>query len=174
MKEIEAKILEINRTEVEKKLVSLGGKKVFEGIIDAHSYDYPDRTIMKSKSSFRIRKENQRVVITFKKFISNKGVKKRNEFEVEVSDFEIAKKIIEALGLKEWKHIRKKRTSYRLEGTRFEMDKYIGKLSFVPEFLEIEAKDAKTIYKQAAVLGFQKSDCKPWTTSQVIDYYSKK
>jgi hypothetical protein len=45
MEEIEVKILEVNRKELEKKLIKLGAKKTFEGEISATFFDFKDRSI---------------------------------------------------------------------------------------------------------------------------------
>jgi len=174
LREIEVKILEIDQKKDEEKLLSLGAKKAFEGIIEAHFFDFKDKSIKKARSSFRLRKYGAKAVITFKRFVPAKGVKARDEFEVEVSDFETAKHIIDCLGLRQWDYVRKKRTSYSLPGAHFEFDKYLGSLSFIPEFLEIEAKNYQLLYHYSDLLGFAKKDCKPWTTSQIIDYYKGK
>jgi len=174
LREIEVKILEINKNELEKKLLSLGAKKVFDDIIEAHFFDFKDKSIKKARSSFRLRKYGCKAVITFKKFVPAKNVKARDEFEVEVSHFDTAKRIIDCLGLQEWGYLKKKRTSYSLPGVRFEFDKYLGRLSFVPGFIEIEAKNSKILYRYAKLLGFGKKDCKPWNTYQIMDYYKSK
>ena len=69
--------------------------------------------------------------------------------------------------------MKKRRVSYEIKGTKFEFDKNIGEYSVIPEFLEIEAKDAATIYKYAKKLGFKKKDCKPWSAKELKEYYSK-
>jgi hypothetical protein len=43
MKEIEAKFLNINRKELEKKLKKLGAKKVFDSLIEIKQFDYPNK-----------------------------------------------------------------------------------------------------------------------------------
>ena len=78
------------------------------------------------------------------------------------------KLILESLGLKEWLTLNKHRTTYVLDNVRFEFDKYHGQYEFVPEFLEIEAKDVETIYKYVKILGFKKEDCKPWTILDIV------
>lgn len=174
MREIEVKILEINKNELERKLLSMGAKKVFDDIIEAHFFDFKDKSIKKARGSFRLRKYGSEAVITFKKFVPAKNVKARDEFEVRVSDFDTAKRILDCLGLKEWGYVKKKRVSYALPSAHFEFDKYIGRLSFVPYFLEIEAKNSEILYHYAKLLGFEKRDCRPWNTSQIIDYYKNK
>lgn len=173
MREIEVKILNINRKEVEKKLVSLGAKKVFEGIVEGCFFDFKDNSIRKSRKTLRLRKENNKVVLTFKNPIPHKNLKIKEEHEIEVSDFKKTQKILESLGLSVWLWIKKKRTTYALEGVHFEIDKHIDQFDFVPTFLEIETEDPKIIYKYVRLLGFKKKDCKPWTILEIVDYMKK-
>jgi len=174
MEEIEVKILDINRKELEKKLISLGAKKIFEGEIYASFFDYKDNSIRKKNNTMRLRKEGNKTVLTYKKPVKHESIKIRKEYETEVSDFKTAKKILESLGLKEWKILKKRRISYKLNNVRFEFDKHIDQYSYVPEFLEIEAKSIEDIYKYAKLLGYKEEDCKPWTIMNLEKYYSKK
>lgn len=174
MREIEVKILGINRKDIEKKLRSMGAKKVFDGKIDALFFDFDDNAIKKAKNTLRLRKEGDIAKLTFKEHISRHKAKIKKEHEVEVSDFESIRTILKSLGLRVWKKATKRRVSYELKGTRFEFDKYIGKYRFIPEFMEIEASDVKTIYRYARLLGFKDKDCRPWSTSDVSRHYSKK
>lgn len=174
MREIEVKILEIDRKKVESKLISLGAKKIFDGEIDAYFFDFKDDSLRKSDLMLRLRKEERKIVLTFKKPIKENGAKILEESEIEVSDFDTTKIILNSLGLQVWKRAKKHRTTYSLGDTHFELDKYIEDYNFIPEFLEIEAKNIDDIHKFIEALGFKKSDCKPWTLQDLIKYYSKK
>ena len=174
MDEIEIKILDIDRKKVEKKLLALGAKKTFDGEIYGLFYDYSDCSIRKAKGTMRLRKVGDKAFVTYKKFIENKRAKIRREYETEVSDFESMRMILESLGLKEWMRMEKHRTTYELIGVHFELDKHTDQYSYVPEFLEIEAKDLETLYEYVAALGYKKEDCRPWTIVEIAEYYSKK
>jgi adenylate cyclase class 2 len=174
MKEIEVKILGIDKEEIEKKLVGLGARKIFDGKIDALHFDFKDNSLRKKGDPLRLRKFGSKNFLTFKKKISKEKAKIKEETEIEVSDFEDTKKILGILGLNVCRRVKKHRISYGLEGTRFELDTYEAEYNFVPSFLEIEAKDVETIYKFAKILGFSETDCKPWSTSDVIKYYQDK
>jgi adenylate cyclase class 2 len=174
MEEIEIKILEIDRKAVEKKLSALGAKKSFDGEILGIFYDYADGSVRKAKDTMRLRKVGDRAFITYKRFVENKRAKIRREYETEVSDYESAKSILESLGLKEWMSMRKRRTTYELPGVHFELDRHTDQYSYVPEFLEIEAKDLDTLYRYVKVLGYKKEDCRPWTIVEIAEHYAKK
>jgi adenylate cyclase class 2 len=174
MNEIEVKIIDIDRGEVEKRLLSLGARMIFDGEMHALYFDFQDRTLGKAQDVLRLRKEGRKSILAFKKFISDDQAKIRREFEVEVSDFETTKAIIESIGLSPWLDMRKHRTTYVLFDSHFELDKYFGSFDYIPWFLEIEAPDLETIYRYAELLGFRKEDCKPWTSLELADHYSLK
>jgi len=171
MKEIEVKILEINRLGFENKIIILGGEKIFDGEIKGIFFE--NEQLGKEKL-LRLRKEENKCVLTLKDVISKDGAKVADEYEVEVSDYEIAKKIFEELGYSIKKNIRKHRTEYAVDGVKFAFDKYFDEYAFIPEFLEIEAEDQETLFRYVKLLGLEKEDCKPWSGGDVIKYYKDK
>jgi predicted adenylyl cyclase CyaB len=174
MKEIEVKILEIKRKNVEETLVRLGAKKVFDGDIRTLFFDFEDGKIIKAKDVLRLRKEEDKIELTYKKVRVDKAAKNAEEYSVEVSDLEMTEKILQNLGLGIIDDMLKHRVSYKLDTARYDMDRYLGKYDFIPEFLEIEAENVKAIHHYAGLLGYEPKDCLPWSTKELIEYYSKK
>ncbi len=174
MNEIEVKITEINREQTERKLLSLGAKRVSDRDIDTLFYDFRDGSIRKARSLIRLRKDGRRSMLTFKKLLDTGEAKVADEYEVLVSDLENMKKILESLGLSAHARMRKHRTSYVLDGARFEFDKYLDEYDYIPEFLEIEAKNVNIIHKCARLLGYEIKECRPWSTTDLINHYSRK
>jgi adenylate cyclase, class 2 len=172
MKEIEAKILHINREKVEAALVSLGAKKVFDGEIQTFFFDFKDSRIVKAKNVLRLRKEEEKTELTYKQVNITQAAKVAEEFSVEVSDFETTKKILECLDLRATENMQKHRVSYLLDNARFDIDSYLDGYAFIPEFLEIEAESEEAIHRYAGLLGFKQEDCLPWSTNELISYYS--
>lgn len=168
MQEVEVKILNIDRKQVEEKLRSLGAEKEFDGEIHALFFDFPDKSITDSQGMLRLRKAGDRTQLTFKGVISSTETKIRDEREVEVSDFDTAKEILESMGLSVWLEMKKHRTTYSLPDAHFELDKHHDQYEFVPEFLEIEAAGPDTVYKYAQLLGFEEEDLKPWTILDIV------
>ena len=173
MIETEVKILEIDRKEVEDKLISIGAKKVFDDKVNASFFDFEDGSLKKSGTVLRLRTEGKKAVLTLKEPIKKGEAKIKEESEIEVSDLGTTKKILESLGLRVWRVAKKHRTTYSLEGVHFELDNYIEENDFIPEFLEIEAKTLEEIYKFVEALGFSKEDCKPWSLKDLVKHYSK-
>jgi predicted adenylyl cyclase CyaB len=174
MKEVEVKILEVKRKNIEETLIRLGAKKVFDGDIQTLLFDFKDGKIIKAKDVFRLRKEEDKIELTYKKVRVDKAAKNAEEYSVEVSDLEMTEKILQNLGLGIIDDMLKHRVSYKLDSARFDMDRYLGKYDFIREFLEIEAENVEAIYQYADLLGFKPKDCLPWSTKELIEHYSKK
>jgi adenylate cyclase class 2 len=174
MEEREAKILNVDGRQVEEKLIRLGAKKVFDGEIESLFFDFKNHAITKARNVVRLRREDDKTILTFKKFLSNKAVKDVEEVEVVVSDMAKTKKILEFLGLSTTSSMQKHRVSYSLGQVHFDIDKYKREHACIPEFLEIEAEDADTIHKYAKLLGFTIEDCLPWSTEELANHYSRK
>ena len=149
MKEIEVKILEINRKTIEQALTGLGAKKILDGDIQTTFFDFKDGRIIKAKDVLRIRKEPDRVELTYKKVHVAKTAKTAEEYSVEISNLETMRKILENLGLSVKEDIEKHRISYALG-------------------------NIELIHKYAALLGFKAEDCLPWSTEELIRHYSSK
>jgi len=174
MKELEVKILEVNRERIEEILAHLGAKRVFDGEIETLFFIFKDINMAKAEDVLRLRKEKEKTELTYKRVLSNQKVKVAEEYTVEVSDLEGTKKILECLGLSEVERMRKYRISYSLDRLHFDIDKYTGDYGYIPEFLEIEAESIDLIHKYAEILGFNAKDCLPWSTKDLIYYYSSR
>lgn len=172
MKETEVKILEIDRKKIEQALADMGAEKIFDGDIQTMFLDFKDRRIIKAKDVLRLRKEQDKVELTYKKVRFAQTAKTAEEYSVEVSNLETIKTILKNLGLSVTESMEKHRVSYALDNVRFDIDRYFGTYGFIPEFMEIEAQNSTLIYKYAALLGFKKEDCLPWSTTELIQHYS--
>ena len=175
MKEIEVKIIEIDRKKVEDNLAILGAAKTFDGIVETWFFDFQDGTIMRARNLLRLRRICDKVDLAFKKFVESPSAKVRNEYEVSISDFETMRLILESMGLTPTWRMEKHRTSYVLSaGVHVDIDKYSGDFSHIPELMEIEGRDISTIHEHAKFLGFGPDDCKSWDTFDLVGYYSLK
>ncbi|MBI5073753.1 MAG: class IV adenylate cyclase [Nitrospirae bacterium] len=175
MIEIEVKILEINKESIEKKLIALGAKKIFDDDIHAIYYDLPDNELKKTGKALRLRKEGAKVNLALKMHRENAWAKEQAEHEVEVCGFGEMKMLLEGLGYAPWLVMQKHRTSYELvDGTHVELDRYCGPHGYIPEFLEIEGRDIETICRCAEALGFSRHECRPWDVTELIQYYEPK
>jgi predicted adenylyl cyclase CyaB len=172
MQETEVKILEVNRKKVEEQLRSFGAEKVFDGEVRTSFFDFKDGAIVKAKNVLRLRKEEDQAELTFKKVSFNKAYKQAEELSVDISSLETMQQILEYLGLHEIENMHKHRVSYKLGNARFDIDRYLDKYNFIPEFMEIEAENVEAIHELAGKLGFKPQDCLSWSTNDLIKHYS--
>ena len=173
MKEVEVKILEINRPKIEKTLIDLNAQKVFDGELLTLFFDFKDRTIRGRQNVLRLRKDPKKIELTFKHIHFEQSAKVAEEYTVEVSNLDLMVKILQQLGLSVTQKMKKHRVSYRIGDIRFDIDCYGGDFGFIPEFLEIEG-EVDQIHKYADLLKFQEKDCLAWSTDDLLRYYSKK
>ena len=174
MKETEVKILEINRLQIEENLTEIHAKKIFDGNIQTLFLDFKDGTVTKQGNLLRLRKDAQKTELTFKKVSHTQTVKIAEEYSVEVSNIETMVQILQNLGLTITGNMEKHRVSYKLDNAQFDIDRYAGNYSFIPEFLEIEAENIDRIHDYAQLFGFKPKDCLPWSTEDLIQHYLKK
>ncbi len=138
--EIEAKVLEIDKDSVIAKLENLGAIKIFDDELCAIYY-YKDG-IINQNNALRLRKEGKEIVLTHKEKIGVDEISKSfDETEVSIGDFDTMNKILHSLGFEDLSRNRKRRISYKLDDTRFEIDEYMDEYGNIPVFLEIEASD---------------------------------
>lgn len=175
MKEIEVKILKINKKEIIRKLKNMGAKKSFDGVICGEYFDYPDDKLDKNNELLRLRTAGEKVFLTYKGNLKKGKIKSCEEKEIEVSDYNTLKDIFLQIGLKVKKETMKKhRVSYSLGKTHFEIETPLENYNFIPPFMEIESTNAKIIYKYAKMLGYKENECLNWTGNDVIKFYKKK
>lgn len=171
MNEIETKILDIDRVKVENKLIKLGAKKIFEGELKAVFFD-KDNEIKGNYKVFRLRQEGNEVKLTHKTPEKKQGIAKvAKEIEISVSNFDVTKEMLEALGYKIFQKARKIRTSYKLNNVRIEFDNLLDDDNFIPEFIELESDNLDDIYELVTKLNFKKKDCKNWGFHELVNYY---
>lgn len=150
----------------------IGAEKTFDGEIYDMYWDFDDNSLRNSKTTLRIRKEGSKPLLTFKKPVSQERAKIREECELEISNYKKMQSILESLGFKPWLVIRKNRVSYKLDDVHFDIDHFLDKYSYIPDYLEIESEDVKTVYKYVDLLGFDRKDCKSWTFVETAQHYS--
>lgn len=139
-KEIEIKVPNINIIDIRKKIKKIGGKKVFSSTLfyEIH-FDSPIKK--KSYSLFRLRKEGRKVYLTLKYKIERKGVFARDEYEIQVCDFNAMLVMLRRLGFIILRERQKMREEYKVGNAKIEIDTYPR----MCPYLEIEGKNKKEI-----------------------------
>lgn len=156
--EIEAKIKIIEPTVIESLVRHLGGVERFRRIETNIFYDQA-RKLDKKGEVLRLRQEyylyrfgdgaGEVVSATFKGRRKKGKLKIRPEHEFEVSDFDQARAMFEALGYKESFRFEKKRQSFSLGDCVVEIDT----LPYLGHYVEIEGGTEKKINKVVKQLG---------------------
>lgn len=168
MKEIEVKVIEIDKSRVIKKLFELGATKIGEYDIKANLFDDINKKFNEKKQLIRLR-EKGKVFITFKDKASNGFAREAEEIEFEVSDFNLAKTFLEKIGLIAKEIKPKHRTTFKLNDVLIEIDEYAE----IPVFLEIEAKNEEKIKEIIKLLDLPKENVKNWNGFELFKYYNK-
>jgi adenylate cyclase class 2 len=136
--EIEIKLYLANPETFQTKLTTLGAQLVSERIHEYNLvFDTPDKELYSKQCLLRLR-QDQTVTLTYKgpnQIIS--GANTRQEFEIQVSDFEAACRLLQALGYHPQRVYEKYRTTYHYK----EFHLFLDELPF-GLFLEVEGPDA--------------------------------
>ena len=171
MKEIEVKILEVNKEETIQKLIDLGAQKSFDDEMRAVFFDYPDHSIAAKGDLLRLRQEGPEAVFAYKKNMTTGETKVMEELETVVTDPQNLEAILSHLGIFATRVNHKHRTEYALGDTHIVIDEYKGKLAAIPAFIEVEAPTEERLYEVVGLLGYESSDCKNWNTRDLIVHY---
>ncbi|MBW2973426.1 class IV adenylate cyclase [Candidatus Woesearchaeota archaeon] len=163
MKEIEVKILDIDKDKIIKKIEEAGAKKIFEGDTISHFFYMPE------EETLRLRQEGNKTFLTYKKKEPHKTLKIMEELEVDISDIEEMKKILEKLGFKMRQSFTKHRISYKLNKARYEIDTWPE----IPTYLEVEAPTEKDIKDALEIIGLDIKNSVPWSANEVYKKYGK-
>lgn len=168
MEEIEVKFLNIDPVSIEKKLLAIGAKKVFEKLYKRRVFDYPDFRLDKSGAWLRLRDEGDKVTLTLKQRLGMEKGENGNdlsmeETEISVNDFETTASLLLKLGFVEKHYVENKRIRYILDDIEFDIDSYPQ----LESYLEIEAPSWEKIDKAIESLGLDPKDKKIFSTTQI-------
>ena len=133
--EVELKVPVESLSEVEGRLVAMGAAKLFEERqVDVY-LQHPCRDFASTDEALRLRLVGGRCTLTYKGPKLSSTCKARREVEVEVSSYEGALSILEALGFRRVASIVKDRRAYSIDGLAVYLDSVDGLGCFV----EVEA-----------------------------------
>jgi adenylate cyclase class 2 len=155
-KETEAKVLGVDKKIISKKLAELGAHLVQDTTLLVDWYGsadiYGTGKIVEGNDQWylRIRSNSEgKTEMTWKGKSDVLGASRSHEeINLMVSDMKKAGDFLSAIGLINYAHQEKKRTSWTLKDWRFDLDTYPD----MPPYLEIEGKDEAHIQEALAVL----------------------
>jgi adenylate cyclase class IV len=196
MLEHEAKILNVDENEIQKKLESLGAKKIlddvtyiegydFDPAADLDSIDVPEkfrsiienidhlrnsRDMFSQGAYLRLRQEGNQFELIFKQKVEGiNGIKSEIEISIPILRKEWASttRLLVSLGLRQVALQEKRRVSYIYPPYRFDIDTWPG----VPTYLEVEAPSREEVLQAIALLGFSQESAMSMSAAEVFELY---
>lgn len=168
MREIEAKVLDVDPDEVAETLAEEGVEQVYDGTMRTRFYDFPDGRIEDEGGVLRLRERGDDVFVTYKEPIASDAAKIMEETEFYVSDAAAAHTTLTAIGLEQVREREKRRTKWLDDDVEYVVDRYDG----IPPLLEIEAPDVPTLGAACAALGYDPGEMVTWNAGQVMAHYT--
>jgi adenylate cyclase class 2 len=167
--ETEVKFKIENLSELEEKIKLIKGKELHRNVFQKTvMMDTIDEQLTKKGVSFRVRDGEKKIMtVKIKLQESDKRFKERQELEIEVSNVELAEKMMFELGFTKKLIMEKYRTEYELVGTILALDK----LPF-GNYLEIEG-DKDSIEEAIRILKLENEDRITDTYWHLFDDYKK-
>ena len=168
--EIEIKIKVDDLKKIRRKIIKLGFRTIAPYSFEHNIlFDTKDERLKKNKLLLRLRKIEDKYIVTFKhppeQSPDASHYKIREEKEIEVSDYENIKSIFTGLGFKVFFIYEKYREIFDNGNVKIMMDH-----TPIGDYIEIEG-DAEGIDKTAAQLGYSKSD---YITDNYMTLYKRK
>jgi len=169
MKEIEVKILNINKSQIIAKLEELNAKKLEQVFIEDYFFDFSDNSIKLKNEELRLRIINKKnATLTYKKNRNTiKNLKQMDEYETQIFDYETMFQILKSLNLDAIPNLSKERITYILNNARFEIDTYQN----IPTYLEIEAPTESEVYQAIEIIGYTISDTTTLNSAEIIKQF---
>ncbi|MGD9569254.1 MAG: class IV adenylate cyclase [Sedimentibacter sp.] len=175
MKEREVKVLNIDKDEIEKKLINIGARLIKDENQINYRFDTVDGYLKRTHNGYlRIRVTKNLLngetknTLTFKRSLKRNTLRVNEETETEISDWENAAKIIELLGYKQKRPGYKHRRSYSYDNIIFEIDTW-DEDTYSKPYLEIEMSKEEDLERAIKLLDLDRSQ----VTTKPIDELSK-
>lgn len=137
MIEYEARVLDIEKEKLEKKLESLGAEKVADFNYKRRIYNFNPASDGKW---IRLRTDGVNTTLTIKE-IKSLEIDGTEEIEIQVSDFETTNTMLNKLGYKAHTYQENKRTRYILDNVEIDIDTW----PYIPTYVEIEGKSTEDV-----------------------------
>lgn len=175
MKEREVKVLNIDKDEIEKKLINIGAKLIKDENQINYRFDTEDGFLKKTYNGYlRIRITKNLLngetsnTLTFKRSLQRNTLRTNEETETRISDWQNTAKILEVLGYKQKRPGYKHRRSYIYENITFEIDTW-DESTYPKPYLEIEVSSEEDLEIAINLLNLDRSQ----VTTKPIDELSK-
>lgn len=169
MKEIEAKILEVDTDKLRAKLEEIGVSKVFEENVKSEFYDFEDGRI-EENGQIRLRTIGDNSFVTRKIDIDDDRAKVKEEIEFDVEEPDEVRKFLKSIGLEKIESGEKKRAKWHKNSVEYVIDWYPG----IPPLMEIEAPSHQKLQKAFKKLGYEFEKTVDWGSTKLHEHYDTK
>lgn len=159
--EYEVRVLEVNEKELIEKLEKLGAKHI--GNFNQKRYVFDTIPTVESKW-IRLRTNGKNSTLTYKS-AEKATIDGTQEIEVEVSDFEKTRELLEACGIKHRGYQENRRNQYILDDVEIDIDSW----PLIPTYVEIEGKDEKSVMSMVDKLELDKTKLTALDVMSVYD-----
>lgn len=150
--ELEVKVPCEDIAALETRLKGMGASYVEDlDQIDLY-FSHPARDFGLTDEALRLRRENERTVITYKGPKLDQDTKLREEIELGLEDLDRMSLVLERLGFRPVVRIAKRRTVYELEGVHFCLDRVAG----LSDFVEMEWQGEDLHEGKERIMGLKK------------------
>lgn len=162
--EIETKVLDIDRDEIEQKLTSLGAEKILDTKLTVDWYRVRGINEGEDPWFLRIRSDSSgKHEVTWKAKSNIIGIsRKHKEINFSIMEPEKLSDLFEEIGLERYAHQEKYRTSFVYKDWHFDIDKYPN----MPAYLEIEGTSEQSVKDAINLLGIEKN--RTWAKGERI------
>ena len=179
-KELEVKVLGIDKEGLKKKLVEIGAKLIkIELQVNTIFMNIDEDIECVGKGYLRVREsknlidEKSENIFTFKRNISQDGFRENEEIETRIEDKDSLIKILDCLNIKV-KHVGKKeRIRYEFEGIKFDIDTWDSE-TYPDPYLEIEVESISDIEKAIVLLDINREDITTKSLKELRAEFKKK
>lgn len=174
MNEIEVKVLNIDKSEVIKKLETLGAKQIKKEFQANYMFDFENGFFDDKGGYVRIRKaidcltKKEKIILTSKELVSKDKFKISKEIEFKADDFDSAKSFFESLGLKQFRLDEKFRESFQFDEGLVEIDTWAG----VPTYLEVEADTEENVELILNKIGYSLERSTSMVLKEIMQKYN--
>ncbi|MCM1052777.1 MAG: class IV adenylate cyclase [Ruminococcus sp.] len=161
--EIEARILEINKEEIIKKLENLGA--TFVNNYEQKRYIYDFNPVIKNKW-IRLRTNGIDTTLTIKE-IKSDNIDGTEELEIKVDNFEKTALILKELGYKHRAYQENTRTRYMYNNVEIDIDSWPK----IPTYIELEGNSKEDIIALVKKIGFKEDDIITYGVQKIYEHY---
>lgn len=163
-KELEVKILNVDLEEMERLIISLGGRliakeKQVNTLIDSNSKPIKNsiNAYLRIRETRDLLNNKSSITLTLKKIISTNGLRENLELNSEVENKKVILQIFNELGYDHIEEGYKDRRSYTLQNARFDLDVW-DEGTYPYPYMEIEVENQEHLDKMIKLLNISEEN----------------